>query len=164
MSTAAPTQHARWEARLNDLGLTLPQAPPPAAIYQPFMRAGAQLWVAGQIAVREGSLIHSGRVGAEVTLEEARACAEQCALNLLAQLKLATGSLESLSRVVKLNVFVASEASFVEQHLVANAASELFGAVFGDLGAHARSAVGVASLPLNSPVEIDAVFEVRDLS
>jgi enamine deaminase RidA (YjgF/YER057c/UK114 family) len=128
------------------------------------MRTGQQLWVAGQIAVREGELIHSGLVGVEVSLDEARVCAEQCALNLLAQLKLAMGTLDALNRVVKLNVFVASNADFTSQHLVANAASELFGAVFGELGTHARSAVGVASLPLNSPVEIDAVFEVRDQS
>ena len=95
---------------------------------------------------------------------EARACAEQCALNLLAQLKLAMGTLDALVRVVKLNVFVASSDDFTSQHLVANAASELFGAVFAERGAHARSAVGVATLPLNSPVEIDAVFEVSDLS
>jgi len=153
-----------WEIKLEELGYVLPVAPPPAAIYLPFMRTGQQLWVAGQIAVRDGQLIHSGIVGAEVSLDEARACAEQCALNLLAQLKLSMGSLDALVRVVKLNVFVASELTFTSQHLVANAASELFGAVFGDLGAHARSAVGVASLPLNSPVEIDAVFEVSDLS
>jgi enamine deaminase RidA (YjgF/YER057c/UK114 family) len=128
------------------------------------MRTGQQLWVAGQIAVREGELIHSGLVGVEVSLDEARVCAEQCALNLLAQLKLAMGTLDALNRVVKLNVFVASNADFTSQHLVANAASELFGAVFGELGTHARSAVGVVSLPLNSPVEIDAVFEVRDQS
>ena len=158
--------HARssWELRLEELGYILPVAPPPAAIYLPFMRTGQQLWVAGQIAVREGELIHSGRVGVEVSLDEARVCAEQCALNLLAQLKLAMGTLDALNRVVKLNVFVASSVDFTSQHLVANAASELFGAVFGELGTHARSAVGVASLPLNSPVEIDAVFEVRDQS
>lgn len=158
--------HARssWEIRLEELGYILPVAPPPAAIYLPFMRTGQQLWVAGQIAVREGELIHSGLVGVEVSLDEARVCAEQCALNLLAQLKLAMGTLDALNRVVKLNVFVASNADFTSQHLVANAASELFGAVFGELGTHARSAVGVASLPLNSPVEIDAVFEVRDQS
>lgn len=161
MHLSAPSA---FETRLAELGLTLPEAPPPAAIYQPFMRTGDQLWVAGQIAIREGALLSVGRVGVEVSLEEARSCAEQCALNLLAQLKLATGSLDTLVRVVKLNVFVASASEFTEQHLVANAASELFGAVFGALGSHARSAVGVASLPLNSPVEIDAVFEVSDLS
>ena len=152
-----------WEVRLEELGYILPVAPPPAAIYLPFMRTGQHLWVAGQIAMRGGDLIHRGQVGTAVSLEEARVCAEQCALNLLAQLKLAMGTLDALTRVVKLNVFVASSVDFTSQHLVANAASELLGEVFGTLGAHARSAVGVASLPLNSPVEIDAVFEVRDL-
>jgi enamine deaminase RidA (YjgF/YER057c/UK114 family) len=148
------------ESRLNSLGYRLPEAPPPAAIYQPYMRTKDQLWVAGQIALREGSLVAKGIVGSDVDLETARDCAVQCALNLLAQVKQATGSIDSLKRVVKLNVFVASSPDFTSQHLVANGASELFGEVFGDAGVHARSAVGVASLPLNSPVEIDAIFEI----
>ena len=151
------------EAQLVELGYTLPIAPPPAAIYLPYMRTGSQLWVAGQIAMSHGQLIHQGIVGAEVTLEQARQCAQQCALNLLAQVKAAIGDLDQIVKVVKLNVFVASVPTFTEQHLVANGASELFGEVFGTAGAHARSAVGVAVLPLNSPVEIDAIFEVRDL-
>jgi enamine deaminase RidA (YjgF/YER057c/UK114 family) len=149
------------EQRLSDLGYQLPQAPAPAAIYQPFMKSGNQLWTAGQIAVANGSLIHEGRVGVDLNLEEAQACALQCALNLLAQVKAACGDLEQIKRVVKLNVFVASSPSFTQQHLVANAASELFGQVLGTAGVHARSAVGVAVLPLNSPVEIDAVFELH---
>lgn len=148
------------EAILAELGYLLPEAPPPAAIYQPFMRTGNQLWVAGQIALSDGALLATGIVGAEVDLETARRCSIQCALNLLAQVKSACGSLDSISRVVKLNVFVASKAEFTSQHLVANGASELFGKVFGEAGVHARSAVGVASLPLNSPVEIDAIFEL----
>ena len=149
------------EQRLSDLGYQLPQAPAPAAIYQPFMKSGNQLWTAGQIAVANGSLIHEGRVGVDLNLEEAQACALQCALNLLAQVKAACGDLEQIKRVVKLNVFVASSPIFTQQHLVANAASELFGQVLGAEGVHARSAVGVAVLPLNSPVEIDAVFELH---
>ena len=149
------------EQRLSDLGYQLPQAPAPAAIYQPFMKSGNQLWTAGQIAVANGSLIHEGRVGVDLNLEEAQACALQCALNLLAQVKAACGDLEQIKRVVKLNVFVASSPSFTQQHLVANAASELFGQVLETAGVHARSAVGVAVLPLNSPVEIDAVFELH---
>ncbi len=162
MSSAAghPLSHDR-EHRLNSLGYQLPEAPPPAAIYLPFMRTGDQLWVAGQIALKGGALIASGRVGAEVNIETASLCAQQCALNLLAQVKASTGSIDQIVRVVKLNVFVASTADFTSQHLVANGASELFGEVFGAEGAHARSAVGVTSLPLNSPVEIDAIFEVR---
>lgn len=149
-----------YEQRLSSLGHTLPSAPPPAAIYQPFMRSGDQLWVAGQIAVHQGQLLYQGVVGADISLEQAGECAQQCALNLLAQVKAATGRLSSIKRVVKLNVFVASSSTFTDQHLVANHASALFGEVFAELGVHARSAVGVASLPLNSPVEIDAVFEV----
>ncbi len=149
------------EQRLSELGYQLPQAPAPAAIYQPFMKSGNQLWTAGQIAVANGSLIHEGRVGVDLNLEEAQACALQCALNLLAQVKAACGDLEQIKRVVKLNVFVASSPNFTQQHLVANAASELFGQVLGADGVHARSAVGVAVLPLNSPVEIDAVFELH---
>ena len=150
----------KYETKLVELGYTLPNAPAPAAIYQPFMQTGNQLWTAGQIAVKEGALLYRGRVGAEVSLEEARACAQLCALNLLAQVKAACGSLDRISKVIKLNVFVASTSEFTEQHLVANGASEFFGTLFGDRGVHARSAVGVAVLPLNSPVEIDAVFEL----
>ena len=149
------------EERLNDLGYQLPQAPAPAAIYQPYMKSGQDLWVAGQIALSEGTLIHEGRVGVDINLEQAQACALQCGLNLLAQVKAASGNLEQIKRVVKLNVFVASSPDFTQQHLVANAASELFGEVLGTDGVHARSAVGVAVLPLNSPVEIDAVFELK---
>ena len=148
------------ERRLFEIGERLPLAPPPAAIYQPFMRTGDQLWIAGQIALSDGKMLATGIVGVEVDLEIARRCARQCALNLLAQVKSATGSLESIKRVVKLNVFVASSPDFISQHLVANGASELLGDILGEFGVHARSAVGVASLPLNSPVEIDAIFEV----
>jgi enamine deaminase RidA (YjgF/YER057c/UK114 family) len=151
----------RREAKVLELGYTLPTAPLPAAIYLPYMKTGSQLWVAGQIAMNDGILLAEGRVGAEVSLERARQCAEQCALNLLAQVKAAVGGLDEVVQVIKLNVFVASIPTFTEQHLVANGASELFGDIFGVQGAHARSAVGVAVLPLNSPVEIDAVFELK---
>lgn len=151
------------EARLIELGYTLPVAPSPAAIYLPYMKTGAQLWVAGQIAMSHGHLLHQGVVGSEVTLEQAYQCAQQCALNLLAQVKAAVGDLDQIAKVIKLNVFVASLPTFTEQHLVANGASELFGELFGMSGAHARSAVGVAVLPLNSPVEIDAVFELKNV-
>jgi enamine deaminase RidA (YjgF/YER057c/UK114 family) len=149
--------------RLTELGYTLPEAPPPAAIYQPYMMTGNQLWIAGQIAIRDGALLYEGQVGASVTLDQARACAELCALNLLAQLKRAQGSLDALVQITKLNVFVASSPEFYSQHLVANAASELLGTILGNAGVHARFAVGVSALPLNSPVEIDAVFEVKPL-
>lgn len=107
MSSAAghPLSHDR-EHRLNSLGYQLPEAPPPAAIYLPFMRTGDQLWVAGQIALKGGALIASGRVGAEVNIETASLCAQQCALNLLAQVKASTGSIDQIVRVVKLNVLL----------------------------------------------------------
>ena len=148
------------ENALSSIGHTLPVAPPPAAIYLPYQWCGDQLWIAGQIALQKGHLLHQGRVGESVTLEEARACAELCILNVLSQVKLATGDLGTIDQIVKLNVFVASSPSFTDQHLVANGASELLGAVLGERGRHARAAVGVATLPLNSPVEIDAVFRV----
>ena len=151
------------ENALSTIGHKLPIAPPPAAIYLPYQWSGNQLWIAGQIALQNGHLLHQGLVGETVTLEEARVCAELCILNVLSQVKLATGDLGAIDQVIKLNVFVASSPSFTDQHLVANGASELLGAVLGERGRHARAAVGVATLPLNSPVEIDAVFRVNSL-
>jgi enamine deaminase RidA (YjgF/YER057c/UK114 family) len=152
----------RIEEKIKALGFTLPIAPPPAAVYLPFKQSGQQLWIAGQIAVQNGTLLHSGIVGQDVTLAQAQHCAQICALNLLAQAKLALGDLNRIKQVVKVHVFVASDPQFTQQHLVANYASELLAAIFAKAGTHARSAVGVASLPLNSPVEIDAVFEVSE--
>ena len=150
------------EDRIAELNLVLPVAPPPAAIYLPFKRSGSHLWIAGQIAVREGQLIKEGVVGAQVSLEDAQECARVCALNILSQVKYAVGELSHIHQVIKLNVFVASTPAFTQQHLVANGASELIGEILGEAGRHARSAVGVSTLPLNSPVEIDAIFEVND--
>ncbi len=149
------------ENRLNELGVELPDAPAPAAAYLPWSRTGNLVLTAGQIAVDGNKeFVAQGIVGAGVDLETAQACARQCAINVLAQVKAAVGDLENVVRIVKLNVFVASTADFTDQHLVANAASELMAAAFGDRGRHARSAVGVPSLPLNSPVEIEAIVEV----
>ena len=149
------------EERLAALNIDLPTPPDSVAVYLPYKRTGDQLWVSGQIALRRGQLLHTGRVGVEVSLEEAQACAQACAVNLIAQARAALGSLSAVKQVVKIHVFVACEASFTEQHLVANGASTLLGEVFGEAGRHARSAVGVTSLPLNTPVEIDAIFEVE---
>jgi len=148
------------EERLHALGLTLPHPPRPAAYYLPYKRVGAQLWVSGQIAVRGGSLVQEGLVGSDVDLEGAQECARVCAVNVLTQVKEALGELSRVRQVVKLSVFVASARDFQDQHLVANGASELLAQVLGEAGRHARSAVGVARLPLNSPVEIEAVLEV----
>ena len=124
------------------------------------MRSGNLVFTAGQIAVADGSLVAEGIVGRDVDLDTAVACARQCALNVLAQIKAAVGDLAAVEQVVKLTVFVASAPDFTQQHLVANGASELVGEVFGDRGRHARSAVGTPSLPTNSPVEVEAIVAV----
>lgn len=149
------------ENRLKALGIDLPSAPSSVAVYLPYKIIDHQLWVSGQIALIQGSLLHTGRVGVEVSLEEAQACARVCAINLIAQVQAAIGSLSKVKQVLKIHVFVACDPSFTEQHLVANGASELLGDIFGEAGRHARSAVGVSSLPLNTPVEIDAIFEIE---
>jgi enamine deaminase RidA (YjgF/YER057c/UK114 family) len=148
------------EERLAELGIDLPSPPAPAAVYVPTVQSGALLYTSGQVATGPGGLLASGKVGAEVDLDTAVACARQCAVNVLAQLKAALGDLSRVRRVVKLTVFVASDPSFTDQHLVANGASELLGEVFGEPGRHARSAVGAAALPTNTPVEVEAVVEV----
>jgi enamine deaminase RidA (YjgF/YER057c/UK114 family) len=148
------------EARLSELGMTLPPAPAPAAAYVPTVPSGSLLFIAGQVAVGTHGLLATGKVGQDVDLDLAVACARQCALNVLAQLRATLGTLDRVTRVVKLTVFVASTPSFTQHHLVANGASELFADVFGDAGRHARSTVGASALPLDSPVEVEAIIEV----
>jgi enamine deaminase RidA (YjgF/YER057c/UK114 family) len=148
------------EDRLRQIGIELPTPPSPVAAYVPAVRVGNQLWISGQLPVRSDGLPRTGSVGAEVSVEEATEEARWCAINLLAQIKAAVGSLDAVKRIVKLQVFVASAPGFVTQPVVANGASELLVEVFGDAGKHARSAVGVAALPLGAPVEIDAVVEL----
>ncbi len=149
------------ESRLTELGLSLPAATKPVASYVPVARTGPSLYVSGQLPVREGKLIATGKVASRVALAEAQSAARQCVLNMLAAVRDALdGNLERVHRVVKLTVFVASDPDFAEQHLVANGASELLVEALGERGRHARSAVGVACLPLNAPVELDAVVEV----
>jgi len=148
------------EERLATLGIDLPAPPRPAAAYVPVQRAGDLVFTAGQVASGPDGLVAVGRVGAEVDLDTAVVCARQCAVNVIAQLKAALGDLARVRQVVKLTVFVASDPGFQSQHIVANGASELVGQVFGDAGLHARSAVGTASLPLGSPVEVEAIVQV----
>lgn len=148
------------EERLAELGITLPSAPPPAAAYQPWRAAGNLVFTAGQLPVVDGRLPMTGKLGKHLTTAEGADLARTAAINVLAQGKAAVGDLARL-RVVKLTVFVASHPDYVEQHLVANGASQLLGEVLGDDGVHARSAVGVPVLPLDSPVEVEAIFEVR---
>jgi enamine deaminase RidA (YjgF/YER057c/UK114 family) len=156
LGNVGPTQ------RLAVLGIELPEAPAPAASYVGHVVTGAWLQTAGQLPLVGGELLASGRVGEEVDLATAQHCARQCAINVLAQIHAAGYDLEDVRRVVKLTVFVASASDFTEQHLVANGASDLIGEVFGEAGRHARSAVGVAVLPLNGPVEVDALFEIGE--
>ena len=149
------------EQRLADLGIDLPDAPPPAASYVPWVRTGNLVFTAGQIPVRDGSPGWTGRLGDDIDLEQGQAAARQCAINVIAQIRAAVGDLSSVTRIVKLTVFVSSAPGFAEQHRVANGASDLMGEVFGDeVGRHARSAVGTAMLPLDVPVEVEAVVEV----
>jgi enamine deaminase RidA (YjgF/YER057c/UK114 family) len=145
--------------KLAELGLTLPAVAAPLAAYVPAVRSGRQVYVSGQLPIVDGQLLATGKVGAEVTAERAAELARQCALNALAAADALVG-LDTLVRVVKVVGFVASAAGFTGQPAVVNGASELFGAVFGEAGRHARSAVGVAELPLGAPVEVEAVFEV----
>ena len=147
------------EERIAELGLTLPSDSPPLAAYVPAVRSGDLVFTAGQLPRRDGELVATGKVGAEVTPEVAAEAAAACALNALAAIK-AEVPLEQVRRIVKLVVFVASTPDFTGQPGVANGASELVGEVFGDAGVHARSAVGVAVLPLDVPVEVELVVEV----
>lgn len=149
------------EKRLSDLGVTLPVAAAPAANYVPYCRTGNLLFTAGQLPLKEGKLQASGLLGRDVDTATGKEAAKYCAINILAQAKAALGDLEKIQRLVKITVFVASTADFVEQHLVANGASDFLVAVLGERGKHARSAVGTASLPLNAAVEIEAIFEVE---
>jgi enamine deaminase RidA (YjgF/YER057c/UK114 family) len=149
------------EERLAELGLTLPEPPVAVAAYVPAVVHAGLIWVSGQVPIRDGGLPRLGLVGRDIAVEEAAEEARYCALNALAQLKAAAGSLERIERIVKLTVFVASSAGFHAQPLVANGASELFQAVFGEPGRHARSAVGVAELPLGAPVEVEVIAALR---
>lgn len=148
------------DARLAELGLTLPEVAAPLASYVPAVRSGSHVFTAGQLPLVSGELVARGKVGGEVSAEEAQACARQCALNALAAVASVVGSLDAIRRIVKVTVFVASTPDFTGQPAVANGASELLGDVFGDAGRHARSAVGVPVLPIDAPVEVEIVVEV----
>ena len=148
------------EAKLAELGLTLPEPAAPVAAYVPVVVAGGLAHVSGQVSIVGGPLL-KGRLGEDLSLEQGVEGARACGLMILAQLKAALGSLDRVERVVKLGAFVNSTADFTDQPKVANGASELMVAVFGDAGKHARSAVGVPSLPLGVAVEVDAIVAVR---
>ncbi len=149
------------EKRLADLGITLPAATAPAANYVPFVRTGNLLFPSGQLPMKDGKLAAAGLLGRDLDTAAGKEAAKLCAINILAQAKAALGDLEKIRRLVKINVFVASSPDFTEQHLVANGASDLLAEVLGERGKHARAAIGMAVLPLNAAVEIDAVIEVE---
>jgi len=148
--------------RLAALGLTLPPVVPPVAAYVPSVRTGSYVYVSGQLPTVDGKLPAVGKVGDAVTAEDAAGMARTCALNALAAAAAAAGGLEGIRRIVKVTGYVASAPGFTGQPQVINGASELLIEVFGEDGRHARSAIGVAELPLNAPVEVELIAEVRD--
>ncbi len=149
------------EAKLAELGITLPEAAAPVASYVPVVVAGGLAHVSGQLPFVNGKLV-IGRLGEDVALDQGAAAARACGLMVLAQLKAALGSLDRVERIVKLGAFVNSAGDFTDQPKVANGVSDLMLEVFGDAGRHARAAVGVPALPLGAAVEVDAVVAVRD--
>lgn len=148
------------EERLAERGLAVPEVAAPVAAYVPAVRSGSYVHTSGQLPMRSGELVATGKVGGEVDADLARECAQQCALNALAAIRAEVGELSAVTRVVKVVVFVASTPDFTGQPQVANGVSELLGEVFGAAGVHARSAVGVSVLPLDAPVEVEMVVEV----
>jgi enamine deaminase RidA (YjgF/YER057c/UK114 family) len=150
-----------FDRRLEPLGLRLPRRPEPIALFLPYQRSGALVFLAGQTCERDGSMLYTGRVGEELDFESARQAALVCALNLLAALREACeGRFERVARCVRVGGFVQASAGYPRVPQVIDGASELFVAVFGERGKHARTAVGVATLPQNAAVEVDAIFEL----
>lgn len=149
------------EARLDELGIILPVPPKPAGSYMPVVKTGKLLFVSGQIPMKEGKVIFLGKIPDNISIEDAQKAARLCIINALAQLNTELGTLDKISRIVKVSGFVNSTQDFVEQPKIINAASDLLFDIFGDKGKHSRIAVGVASLPLNSAVEIDLIVEIN---
>jgi enamine deaminase RidA (YjgF/YER057c/UK114 family) len=149
------------EQQLRNLRIELPPAATPVGAYVPIVRSGLLVFTAGQLPLKEGKLLAAGKVPTDVPLETARDAARQAVLNALAAVRGAIGSLDAVVRIVRMNVFVNSAVGFTDQAKVANGASEFLMQVFGDAGRHTRCAVGAAELPLNSPVELDLIVEVK---
>ena len=148
--------------KLQSLAIVLPDAAAPAANYLPYVISGNMLYISGQLPTEGGTLVAEGKLGETVSLDDGKRAARACAINIIAQAHAALdGDLDRIRRIVKINGFVASTPDFTSQHLVINGASDLFAEVFGEAGRHARAAVGMASLPLNAAVEIDAVLEIK---
>ena len=151
---------AEIENRVKELGYVIPTAAAPAANYVPYVISGQILHISGQLPMADGKIAVTGHLGKNVDVATGQKAAELCAVNILAQAKAALGDLSRIKRIIKINGFVASAPDFVEQHLVINGASNLLVAALGEAGKHARAAVGMASLPFNAAVEIDAVIEI----
>ena len=152
------------DARLKELGITLARSPKPVASYVPFTISGNQVFVSGQVPISDGALKYVGKLGVDFSVEVGQAAAQLCAINVLSVLREACGgNLDRVVRCLKVNVFVNATPDYDKQPEVANGASDLFVAVFGDAGRHARAAVGMGSLPRGVAVEVDAVFEISDL-
>lgn len=152
---------ATWTAKLSELGIELPNVAAPVAAYVPATKVGNQVWTSGQLPLIDGALPATGKVGAEVNEEDAYGYARQAALNAIAAVDALVG-VDNIARVLKIVGFVASEPSFTGQPAVINGASDLMKEVFGDAGEHARSAVGVAVLPMDTPVEVELVVELKE--
>lgn len=153
---------ANAEARLQQLGIALSPPATPLGAYVPTVRAGNLVFVSGTLPVKDGKPLHTGKLGAEVSMEQGRECARQAIVNALGSLKGELGGLEKVRRIVRVEGHVASAHGFTDQPQVLNGASELLGEVFGEAGKHARLAVGAAELPLNAPIEIALIAEVED--
>jgi len=149
------------EERISSLGITLPTPPKPAGSYIPVVQTGNLLFVSGQIPMKDGKVTFQGKVPTSLSIEEAQKASKLCTINALAQIKNEVGTLDKISRIVKVSGFVNSSQDFVDQPKVINAASDLLFEIFGESGKHSRVAVGVASLPLNSAVEIDMIVEIN---
>lgn len=150
------------EEKLETLGIALPDLPKPLGSYVPFVKTGNLIYLSGMLPLKDGKLLKTGRVGEAVSLEDAVLCARTSAINALAALKSALGSLDMIKQCVKITGFIASSPDFTDQPGVLNGASDMMFEVFGDSGRHARAAVGVNILPMNSPVEVEFIFEVKE--
>jgi len=153
---------SKIEAKLKELNITVPQPLAPVANYVGFARSGNQIFVSGQLPIENGEVKYVGKVGSQISIEDAQKAARLCAINIIAQVKIACdGDLEKVARCVRLGVFVNGDADFKDHPVVANGASDVIAEVFGDAGKHARAATGAGSLPRGVSVEIDAIFEIK---
>jgi len=149
------------EEKIKELGIDLPEAAKPAAMYVPVKQTGNLLFVSGQIPVKDGNMVYTGKAGKDASLEDAIASTRLCAINIISAVKGYIGDLDKVKSVVKITAFIASETGFDRQHLAANGASELLFDVFGEAGRHTRSAVAVNQLPLNALTEVEAIIEIE---